>query len=1045
MRTCRKCGATDVATIAKKGHAYSVTSTKDGTCVSKGSQTKKCSRCGHTVTTSTGYGAHSYGAYKTSIAPTCSSTGTAASTCKYCKDVVTKSLAKDSSNHSNIKTTRTEPTCTKAGSEVTKCNGCGKQISSKTLAATGHSYGGWTTKVDATCTTDGTREKKCKNCPATKTESIISPGHDFGNYVHYEGNCMNNSKDVGTCSRCGKKDTIQGPKGSHTYGEYVITTEGTCITNEVRTRICIYCKTSQTKVGDKKPDVHVGIKTTPTRTVDNGVYHISYYACSGCGKEIITKTSPCDCHHHSMYAYYGGHTPQGHMKYYSCYAGDYSYSSGHYEKDPSCPSCTNAPGVKILDVRNGDIFSSGSIKIKALITDNENDKLTLKYYLDGNTTPIETKEITASRTGTEVTFTTEISIATLTEGVHNIKITADDPISPQGNTTLSFLVDKTAPEITQVDIARSESGLNFLVDASDNLSEVVGYKFTINGASEDFADSSNYAITGLSPDTAYTYKVEVLNGAGLVSTREGTVSTCATVPEVKPLVQKKKLKIKINSENPDDTVYEVKLNDSFISHTETGFNLSDAYATVNAGNEITVDGLAPDTVYDIRVTALGKDGLRYESETTSIKTERKSVLYDELPSPVVSGCAIGTNSAFVSWGAIEGAISYELEIDGDVYNLGNTTEYTLSGLLAGSRHEYRVRARNSYTKSKFSDPIMILEDSSLPAVPVITSIIGQGEYAKITWEPCEGAEAYDLEINGEIISGINAIAYVYRSNVVTSSVSGGAIVTESAITSETAIEVENTNLLDETFYNGENLIVRVRAVNSFGVSSFSESSSLETGAVAERLVAESLDAPEISVVSAGISLVKLSWPMVADASSYEIFVNGTLVDQLSDNKVTIEGLNAGTEYIVTVKAIDENISSESTITLRTKAENGSVYTDRTVTGLEDTCFNAKENGYYRVRLPLINVSAESRYTVTFRVDADKIQIVDLLAASKERELPDNDGKFRFGGRNIYVDYKDEKIYISVVCEVDYASDLYPAADILIRSLTDGDIVFEVVK
>jgi hypothetical protein len=937
-------------------------------------------------------------------------------------------------------------TCEKDGSVTKECTGC-KAKQSSTIKKTGHNMV-LSSEKKVRCKYDGEKVYKCSNkgCSYTKTEVIKAPGsHDYGSYhVITEATCTKDGVKGKTCARCGYtyEVTYSIP---HSFSEYIQTKEGTCIESGVITRTCTQCGKKESSSTGFNENNHVGINTTPTRTVDNGVYHISYYACKGCGKEILTKTTPCDCHHHSMYAYYGGHTPQGHMKYYSCYAGDYSYSSGHYEKDPSCPSCTNAPGVKVLDIRNGDIFSSGSIKIKALITDNENDKLTLKCYLDGNTTPIETKEITASRTGTEVTFTTEISIATLTEGVHNIKITADDPISPQGSTTLSFLVDKTAPEIASVDIARSESSLNFVVDASDNLSEVIGYKFTINGDSDDFADSSSYAANGLSPDTTYSYKIEVLNGAGLVSTKEGTINTCAAIPEVKPIVQKKKLKLQIKDENPVDTVYEVKLNDSFVSLSETGFEISESYATVSSGEEILVDGLSPDTVYDIKVTALGKDGLRYESETASVRTEKRSVLYDELPSPVVSGCAIGTNSAFVSWSAIEGAISYELEIDGDVYNLGNTTEYTLSGLLAGSRHEYRVRARNSYTKSKFSDPIMILEDSSLPAVPVITSIIGQGEYAKITWEPCEGAEAYDLEINGEIISGINAIAYVYRSNVVTSLVSGGAIVTESAITSETAIEVENTNLLDETFYNGENLIVRVRAVNSFGVSSFSESSSLETGAVAERLVAESLDAPEISVVSAGISLVKLSWPMVAGASSYEVYVNGEFVKNLSENSVTIEGLNAGPEYIVTVKAIDENISSESTVSVRTKNENGVVYTDRTVTGLEDTGFTAKEGSYYRVRLPLSNVSAESRYSVTFRTDADKVEIVDLLATSKEKELPDNDGKFKFGGRNIYVYYKDEKIYIGIICEVDYASDLYPAADILIRSLTDGDIVFEVVK
>lgn len=80
-------------------------------------------------------------------------------------------------------------------------------------------------------------------------------------------------------------------------------------------------------------------------------------------------------------------------------------------------------------------------------------------------------------------------------------------------------------------------------------------------------------------------------------------------------------------------------------------------------------------------------------------------------------------SISLSWDSVADATSYELEVDGTIFAMGDKTTYNHQELAYNSTHSYRVRARNSEGYSKWSDELTAasLEDP-WRNVPVPTTV-----------------------------------------------------------------------------------------------------------------------------------------------------------------------------------------------------------------------------------------------------------------------------------------------------------------------------------
>ena len=196
---CSGCDAqrsTSTIAIDSSNHTDKLTSEGLATnCTTTGYISTYCYACNTTVSNAR-YSSHSYGDYYTTTAATCSSTGVQRANCtrSNCSGYKTATIAKDSSNHSNVTTQSGLTTdCTTTGYIKRICTDCDAEISSSRY--TSHSYGYWKTTTAATCTTSGTKRYYCNRTGCTSynsTQTIAALGHDF-KYV---------STSKHTCSRC---------------------------------------------------------------------------------------------------------------------------------------------------------------------------------------------------------------------------------------------------------------------------------------------------------------------------------------------------------------------------------------------------------------------------------------------------------------------------------------------------------------------------------------------------------------------------------------------------------------------------------------------------------------------------------------------------------------------------------------------------------------------------------------------------------------------------------------------------------------------------
>lgn len=95
-------------------------------------------------------------------------------------------------------------TCTEAGSKKKVCS-CG-DTKTETIPATGHSWDSGVITTQPTCESKGVKTYTCSKCGATKTEDIAALGHAY-EAVTVPATCTEDAYTRFTCSRCGNTYT----------------------------------------------------------------------------------------------------------------------------------------------------------------------------------------------------------------------------------------------------------------------------------------------------------------------------------------------------------------------------------------------------------------------------------------------------------------------------------------------------------------------------------------------------------------------------------------------------------------------------------------------------------------------------------------------------------------------------------------------------------------------------------------------------------------------------------------------------------------------
>ncbi|WP_433747822.1 fibronectin type III domain-containing protein [Paenibacillus amylolyticus] len=404
------------------------------------------------------------------------------------------------------------------------------------------------------------------------------------------------------------------------------------------------------------------------------------------------------------------------------------------------------------------------------------------------------------------------------------------------NTLLNTPVLKAASEETKVNLTWAE------------VADATKYEIEADGAVVATLEELNYSHTSLLPGTAHKYRVRALTDTN--TSAWTAILTQSTIPaSVTGL--------------------------SVSSATNVAIALKWTAVTGATGYDLEIDG----TVVPVTGVAYTKSGLGSNTDHT-FRIRSKNAAGAGAWSDLISGTTLlntpvlkATSEETVinlTWAEVADATKYEVEADGAVVATVNEPSYSHTALLPGTVHKYRLRALTDTNTSAWT---AVLTQSTIPAT-VNGLMLNTATPVAISmkWSPVTGATAYDLEIDGVVIS-----------------VSGAAY-TKSGLLANT----------DHTF--------RIRAKNASGIGSWSEIVIAST----------QLNVPTTLKAVPEETSVTLTWNEVAGATKYEIEADGIVVATVSNLSYVHNGVLGGTIHKYRVRALtDTNVSAWTAILSQT--------------------------------------------------------------------------------------------------------------------------------
>ncbi len=291
--TCKVCNQTATKAIPATGHKEVVNKPAQApTCKDVGyTESTHCSVCKKTIVAATEIPKieHDYGEWTVVKTATCAAAGVKKTTCKACKEEVTKTI--DRLDHKEKKSEAVAPTCTTDGkTEGIVCSECTATIKAvEVVKALGHDY----VKDEAackepTCTEAGKFKGTCSRCKDVKEEEIKALGHTEEVLTGTPADCVNSGisdgkkctvckeitvaqtevpalghdlkvdpakstpatctekgKDFLACTRCQHTETADVEALDHTWGEWIDVTAPSCEAQGLKRRTCSVCQTAE--------------------------------------------------------------------------------------------------------------------------------------------------------------------------------------------------------------------------------------------------------------------------------------------------------------------------------------------------------------------------------------------------------------------------------------------------------------------------------------------------------------------------------------------------------------------------------------------------------------------------------------------------------------------------------------------------------------------------------------------------------------------------------------------------------------------------------
>ncbi|MGE5579277.1 MAG: fibronectin type III domain-containing protein [Bacillota bacterium] len=352
--------------------------------------------------------------------------------------------------------------------------------------------------------------------------------------------------------------------------------------------------------------------------------------------------------------------------------------------------------------------------------------------------------------------------------------------------------------------------------------------------------ATTYTLDDLTPGTAHTFSVKARgdnteSGWSVVGTKF-TLAHPPSAPEGLAAV-------------PDLTA--ISLTWESVSGA-TGYDVEVDGVIRNVGNHTTYEdaGLEPSSDHTYRVRARSSSGKSGWSVPITVSTS-------SLPAGVPGNLRAtpSLDSVTVQWDAVESAVGYELEIDGETPTAVGETTYLHEGLEPGSTHTYSVRSVSGSEPSDWSPVVTVRTRTNLYPVPENLGANAEPTSVTLSWDECSGVTGYEVEADGEVVGGIMETSY------------------------------DDEGLLPETAHT-----YRVRTVNEGGVrGDWSKSLTVSTLSGAPQ-------PPTGIIAAADVDKVVLSWDSYPEADGYEVKVDDGDPVQVTDTVFVHGGLPAESEH-----------------------------------------------------------------------------------------------------------------------------------------------------
>ena len=370
---------------------------------------------------------------------------------------------------------------------------------------------------------------------------------------------------------------------------------------------------------------------------------------------------------------------------------------------------------------------------------------------------------------------------------------------------------------------------------------------------------------------------------------------------------------------------------------------NNVYGVTGWGTRITktIYNLKPQTSHTYAVRS--KDSIK-TSEYSATQTVVTPAIKPSVPH--VTKKTVTENSATISWGAVSGATSYDIRLNGSVQNVTGTSK-TLIGLKPATDYTYQIRARTSGGIGDYGPEQTFRTAPTAPAEPRASS---QENSVTINWTVAQGADSYDVICNGKeyhvakpplTIDGLSpntSYSYKVRSNSADGSSSYGDVKrvmtspmppeasTVKATASKNSVtisweKVTGANGYDIRFDNGlyhvsgtakvfsglssgKSYTYAVSARNSGGFSTFTDVKIITT-------IPEIPPVPQNVKIEVAAESAVVSWDGVSRAETYEVKF-GDKVYETTGTSLTITGLLPDKSYSCTVRAKNAGGSSAYT-------------------------------------------------------------------------------------------------------------------------------------